>query len=103
MNDDQPRSGHANYSKLQINELVDDYETIIVEFTDGTSQEIPRSTMIGVTELKFDKPAKVIKFVRPSIDRASHIELQQAKVSKNDIEIDQGAKFKNIQPWKINH
>lgn len=57
-------SGSANFSKLTINDIVGDYEKIIVEFQDGSSQELPRSEMVGITEFKFDKPVTIIKFIR---------------------------------------
>jgi hypothetical protein len=64
-------SGSANFSKLAINDIVGDYEKMIVEFQDGTTQELPRSEMVGVTEFKFDKPVTAIKFVRPEKETKS--------------------------------
>jgi hypothetical protein len=47
---DTPPSGSSNYSKLSINEIVGDYEKMIVEFQDGTTQELSMATLVGVTE-----------------------------------------------------
>lgn len=63
MNETEVTSGHANFSKLLINDIVGEYEKMIVEFEDGTIEEFPFSAMAGVTEFKFEKPAKEIKFI----------------------------------------
>jgi hypothetical protein len=95
---DTPPSGSSNYSKLSINEIVGDYEKMIVEFQDGTTQELSMATLVGVTEFKFDKPAIAIQFVGPAavLSKESPVSIEP----NTDAAVEY---FNDITPWKLDN